>query len=70
MPKKRKKTYLITGGTGFIGRNIAENLIKNGFKVVIFDNNFRGALKKLKSKKKIKFIKGDIRNRSLFFRTR
>ena len=52
MPKKIKKTYLITGGTGFIGRSIAENLIKNGFKVVIFDNNFRGALKKLKSKKK------------------
>ena len=68
MPKKIKKTYLITGGTGFIGRSIAENLIKNGFKVVIFDNNFRGALKKLKSKKKIKFIKGDIRNRSLFFK--
>ena len=69
MPKKIKKTYLITGGTGFIGRNIAENLIKNGFKVVIFDNNFRGALKKLKSKKKVKFIKGDIRNRNLFFKS-
>ncbi len=69
MPKKIKKTYLITGGTGFIGRNIAEGLIKNGFKVIIFDNNFRGALKKLKSKERVKFIKGDIRNRSLFFKS-
>ena len=36
MPKKIKKTYLITGGTGFIGRSIAENLIKNGFKIKLY----------------------------------
>ena len=50
MAKKRKilliylmnKTYLITGGTGFIGSNIAKSLVANGQKVIIFDNNYRG----------------------------
>ena len=36
------KTYLITGGTGFIGSNIAKSLVANGQKVIIFDNNYRG----------------------------
>ena len=61
--KKNKKTFLVTGGTGFIGSNICDLLIKKNYKVKIFDNNSRGSLKKIKKiKKKIKFIKGDIRN--------
>ena len=68
MFKKKNKSYLITGGTGFIGRNIAESLIRQGFRVTIFDNNFRGSIKKLRSKKKINFIKGDVRNRKKFFK--
>ena len=55
MFKKKTKSYLITGGTGFIGRNITESLIRQGFRVTIFDNNFRGSIKKLRSKKKNKF---------------
>ncbi|MDC0059860.1 SDR family NAD(P)-dependent oxidoreductase, partial [Pelagibacteraceae bacterium] len=55
----------VTGGTGFIGSNICELLVKKNFNVKIFDNNSRGDLKKIKKiKKKIKFIKGDIRNSS------
>ena len=57
------KTYLITGGTGFIGSNIAKSLVANGQKVIIFDNNYRGSIKKIKDfRRKIKFVKGDIRN--------
>ena len=60
----KKKTFLVTGGTGFIGSNICNLLIKNNYKVKIFDNNFRGSIYKIKNiKKKIKFIKGDIRNK-------
>ena len=60
----KKKTFLITGGTGFIGSNICKLLIKKKYNVVIFDNNSRGSIKKIKNlKKKIKFIKGDIRNK-------
>jgi len=61
--KKNKKTFLVTGGTGFIGSNISRLLIKKKYNVKIFDNNFRGDIKKIKEiKDKIKFIKGDIRN--------
>ena len=59
----RKKTFLVTGGTGFIGSNICELLIKKNYNVKIIDNNFRGSISKIKGiKKNIKFIKGDIRD--------
>ena len=64
--KKNKKTFLVTGGTGFIGSNICELLVKKNYKVKIFDNNSRGSIQKIKNfKKRIKFIKGDIRNKKL-----
>ena len=60
----KKKTFLVTGGTGFIGSNICELLIKKNYNVKIIDNNFRGSISKIKGiKKNIKFIKGDIRDR-------
>ena len=61
---KKIKTFLVTGGTGFIGSNIVKLLIKKKFNVIVFDNNTRGSLSKLKNyKNKFKFIKGDIRNK-------
>ena len=65
---KKKKTFLVTGGTGFLGRHIVEYLLKEKNKVVVFDNDFRGSIKKIKNKK-IKFIKGDIRNKNSFFKS-
>ena len=65
----KKKTFLITGGTGFIGSNISNLLINKNYRVKIFDNNSRGSLQKIKYfKKKVKFIKGDIRNKKLLDR--
>jgi len=65
-----KKNFLVTGGTGFIGSNICKMLLKIGHKVVIFDNNSRGSLKKINDiKKKVIFLKGDIRNRSKVFKS-
>ncbi len=53
----KKKTFLVTGGTGFIGSNICELLVKANHKVKIFDNNSRGSMNKIKKiKNKIKFI--------------
>lgn len=68
--KRNKKTFLVTGGTGFIGSNICKLLIKKNHNVKVFDNNFRGSLSKIKKvKNKIKFIKGDIRNKELLNRS-
>jgi len=59
----KKKTFLVTGGTGFIGSNICKHLISKNYNVKIYDNNSRGSISKIKNfKKKVKFIKGDIRN--------
>ena len=56
------KNYLVTGGTGFLGRAIVEALLKEGKTVSILDNESRGSLKKLVSREKVTFLKGDIRN--------
>jgi len=67
MVKKKKNInqhILVTGGTGFIGSAIVRYLIKNNFKVTVFDNNSRGKITRLKDiRDKIDFIKGDIRNK-------
>ena len=39
------KTYLVTGGAGFIGSNLSDELIKQGHKVMIIDNLSTGKRK-------------------------
>lgn len=56
--------YLVTGGTGFIGRAIAENLLLEGHAVVVFDNNYRGDSSLLNESMKIEIVDGDIRDRN------
>ena len=59
----KKKKFLVTGGTGFIGSAITKYLIKNNYKVSVLDNNSRGKLRRLNDVKgKFSFIKGDVRN--------
>lgn len=56
---KGTHNWLITGGAGFIGSHIAHLLVKNGQKVVIFDNLSTGDLKNIEDiKKNITFIQG------------
>ncbi len=53
--------YLVTGGAGFIGSNMAERLVGEGREVVVVDNLSTGSLKNLKAiKNKIKFIKSPV----------
>ncbi|MDR3048359.1 MAG: SDR family NAD(P)-dependent oxidoreductase [Elusimicrobiota bacterium] len=56
---------LITGGAGFIGSNIADLLIKDGYKVIIFDNLSSG--KKENINAKAAFYKGDIKDKNRVF---
>ena len=61
--KNKKKHFFVTGGTGFIGSAICELLVNKGHKVTIYDDNSRGSLRRITHiKKKIKIVKGDIRN--------
>src|SRR3989344_709252 len=55
----RKKSILITGGTGFIGSNSASYFLKKKYKVVVLDNFSRKG--SVSNEKWLKGIKGDLR---------
>jgi UDP-glucose 4-epimerase len=50
---------LVTGGAGFIGSHVCEDLVEKGLDVVVFDNLSTG--KKSNLKKGTEIIKGDLR---------
>jgi CDP-paratose 2-epimerase len=58
--------YLITGGCGFLGSNIASEVLKLGHGLVVFDSLYRFGsyqnLEWLKTQGDFEFIHGDIRN--------
>lgn len=55
--------YLVTGGAGFIGSNIAEALVKRGEQVVVLDNLATGYEENIKHlRNDLTFIKGDVRD--------
>ena len=58
--------YLVTGGAGFIGSHLTEQLIARGDQVVILDNLSTGLSDNLSTiKNKIKFEQGNILDKSL-----
>ena len=59
---KLKKNILVTGGAGYIGSHIVEQLIKDKQNVIILDNLVTGYKKLIN--KKVKFIKADIKDKS------
>jgi len=57
-----KKTFLVTGGAGFIGSHMCERLVNEGNAVICFDNLSSGNLKNIANLKKYQnfvFVKGD-----------
>lgn len=60
------KNILVTGGAGFIGSFLVDELIKSGHKVRIFDNlekQVHNGKKPSYLNSKAEFVKGDVRNR-------
>lgn len=61
----KNKKILVTGGAGFIGSHLVDALVNIGAKVTVIDNLQAGKIENLsKSLSKIKFIKGDIRDKN------
>lgn len=57
------KLFLVTGGTGFLGRPLVRRLIQKGHRVRVLDNDWRGAHEKLADvRNKYEFVQGDIRD--------
>ena len=54
------KKILVTGGTGFIGSAISNFFSRRGYQITILDDNSRGKINRIKNKKNIRFIRGDI----------
>ncbi len=60
----KDKNILVTGGAGFIGSNICQELVKAGAKVTIIDNFSKGNLSNLRSIiSEVNIIYGDITNK-------
>jgi nucleoside-diphosphate-sugar epimerase len=57
------KTYLVTGGTGFIGSALVRRLVREGARVRVLDDNSRGAEKRLgDTAGTVEIVNGDIRD--------
>lgn len=57
------KTYLVTGGTGFIGSALVRRLVQEGHRVRVLDNDSRGAAGKLRDvAAAVEIFTGDVRD--------
>jgi UDP-N-acetylglucosamine 4-epimerase len=57
-------SYLVTGGAGFIGSNIVEELVKRGKRVRVLDSFITGDINNIKPfLNKIELVRGDIRDK-------
>jgi len=57
------KKYLVTGGTGFLGAALVRRLVADGHSVRVFDNNSRGAMRRLAGiEAAVEMVEGDIRD--------
>ena len=61
-------SVLVTGGAGFIGSHLVEELVKRGYRVRVLDNLMRSSLSNIKpliDTGKVEFINGDIRHENV-----
>ena len=58
----KKPLWLVTGGAGFIGSNIVEELVRRKYRVRVFDNFSTGKAENLEPfKGRFELVKGDLR---------
>jgi UDP-N-acetylglucosamine/UDP-N-acetyl-alpha-D-glucosaminouronate 4-epimerase len=56
------KFYLVTGGAGFIGSNVAEGLVRRGDRVRVLDNFSTGRPENLAGLDGVEVVEGDLRD--------
>ncbi len=58
------RSALVTGGAGFIGSHLVERLLRDGYKVRVFDNFATGRAANLEALKGVQVVQGDVRSRT------
>jgi UDP-glucose 4-epimerase len=56
------RTFVVTGGAGFIGSNVAEALVKRGDHVRVLDNLSTGTRENLAAAGDVELVEGDLRD--------
>lgn len=64
MDRLKAKNVLVTGGAGFIGSHLVDELLEVGHGVVVLDNLSSGKKENINSK--AKFYKADVRDKNIF----
>lgn len=60
MSTPRKTTYLITGGSGFVGSHLTDALLARGDAVMVLDNLSTGRLDNLRPHPDLRFVQGSV----------
>lgn len=56
---------LVTGGAGFIGSNLVDELLERGWSVTVLDDLSSGHAENLPSRERLRFVEGDVRDRAV-----
>ncbi len=58
-------SYLVTGGAGFIGSHLAEELVRRGHRVRVVDSLITGKRRNLDHIKSVEFLEGDLADKDV-----
>jgi len=59
------RSYLVTGGTGFLGSALTRRLVNDGARVRVLDNDSRGRISRLRDLEgRFEVVEGDVRDRA------
>ena len=66
-----KNILIVTGGSGFVGSNLIDCLIKKtNFQIISLDDYSSGSKKNHSKNKRVKYVKGHTKDISKIFKTK